>query len=51
MNKTAVNTIGFWSALLAFIFSNAFTVGAAAGSPTAPGRIGIICLIRSCATL
>ncbi len=31
MKKNAVNTIGFWSALLAFIFSNAFTVGALVG--------------------
>lgn len=31
MNKNTVNTIGFWSALLAFILSNTFTVGAVAG--------------------
>jgi hypothetical protein len=28
MNKHAVSTVGFWSALSAFVFSNAFTVGA-----------------------
>lgn len=31
MNKSAVNTIGFWSALLAFIFSITFTIGAVVG--------------------
>ena len=31
MNRIAVNTIGFWSALLAFIFSNTFTLGAVVG--------------------
>jgi hypothetical protein len=31
MNKKAVNMIGFWSALLAFVFSNTFTVGAVVG--------------------
>ncbi|MGE5463799.1 MAG: hypothetical protein ACM3PS_10610 [Syntrophothermus sp.] len=31
MNKHAVSTVGFWSALLAFLFSNTFTVGAVVG--------------------
>jgi hypothetical protein len=31
MNKSAVNTIGFWSALLAFVFSITITIGAVVG--------------------
>lgn len=33
MRTQTVNRLGFWSALLAFVFSNTFTIGAIAGFP------------------